>query len=318
MVSLTPPDNFFGTVSAKIGVFDGISTAIEYLSILVEPVNDPPSINETIDWEVHSENVTIKPDRIIVLEDQFVNITVIASDIDDNNSKLVINAQSNSTKAGMFYLNSTNGQFKFLAENSDVGIYYLNFSVNDTHDQNNLAWREVIIDILDVNDPPILLVSNEKHVATVGKTFEYEIIGYDNDPFDSLKFTDDTHLFDIDPISGLIKFKPKNSQIGKHQITITITDKNGNESISKIFSLEINSKPEDPLSSNYIIICPIILVCIILAFFIQERLSHRSRSDIKAADKQKVKANQKNDRVDADDQKAEKEIDIENIQEIND
>ena len=275
LLSLYPPLNWHGSVSVVAGVYDGTSSDTDDFTVIVKPVNDAPIINDTIDWFVHqeSQNVTITPDHISVLEDNPVRITIVGYDIIDNDTELFYSAQTK-----LFNINSTTGEFSFLPDNSLVGSYEINFSVDDGNDKNNLAWRVVTLEVINTNDPP-QLIFNEWHYLTVGEIFELLVKGTDLDPIDILKYRENTKLFEIDPNTGYITFKPKEKDIGTHQIKITVTD--GNESVSRTLNLEIKSAPDEPLNPNYILICPSILIIILILLFIQEYLKTRGQKDKK-------------------------------------
>jgi preprotein translocase subunit YajC len=137
-------------------------------------------------------------------------------------------------------------------------------------------------------------MGTQKHELKVGEEFKLSILANDVDDGDILTFDDNTDLFKINPNTGEIKFKPKDSQIGTHRVTITLTD--GNETVSKTIILEIKSKPDEMLATYYILLCPIGLILVILVFFIQERQKHKKESDAKKEDDKQSKDQVNNER----------------------
>jgi hypothetical protein len=267
MVSLYPPSNWYGTVQVMVGVTDGTSVDTDDFSIHVQPVNDPPIINDTTDWIIPSENITVAPGKITVLEDSVVQVIVVGDDPIDNNKNLTFSAQTD-----LFEINLTSGEIYFVPDNSMVGIYEINFSVNDGHEDNGSAWRFVTFEIINVNDPPEISFINKQYL-TVGELFELIIEANDLDTNDTLHFRENTNLFNIDNATGQISFKPKETDIGTHKVKITVTD--GDDSDSETLTLIIKSAPEKPVDPNYVLICPAILIILLVFLFAQEYLKNR-------------------------------------------
>ncbi|WP_455392526.1 C25 family cysteine peptidase [[Eubacterium] cellulosolvens] len=267
IASFYPPANWHGNVSVVVSVFDGTTMDTDDFTIIVRSVNDPPIINDTIEWVINSDNITVSPGYISVLEDDLVNFTVLADDPFDNDTDLTFSAETD-----LFKINSITGDVLFKPDNSMVGTYEINFSVSDGAEANGLDHRLVTFEILNVNDPPELVFLGT-HYLTVGKLFEFQVEGTDIDQNDTLQFRDNTEFFEIDPETGFVSYKPKKTHIGTHNIKITVTD--GVDSDSKNLTLIIKSAPEGPVDPNYVLICPFILVILLLLLFTQEYLKNR-------------------------------------------
>ena len=270
-LSANPPTNWYGNVSVVASVFDGTSYDTDEFVITVHPMNDPPVLNETLDWLIQCENVTVTPGHISVLEDQVVKITVVGNDYLDNNTNLKYSADTN-----LFVINESTGEFSFVPDNSLVGEYQINFSVSDGFDNQSIAWRWVTLEVLNTNDPPELDPLGVYYI-TVGEMFELKIEGTDVDQNDTLTYRDDTELFNIDLKTGEISFKPKDSDVGTHKIKIIVSD--GSERTSKTLTLEIESAPDDPLNPSYLLLCPIILIILIIFLFVLEYRKTHSKKD---------------------------------------
>ena len=79
-------------------------------------------------------------------------------------------------------------------------------------------------------------------VAICGQQFTYQANASDPDG-DSLTYSDNTELFDINPQTGLIQFIPNYNDIGTHPIAITVSDGN-NGSDSDGFLLDITEESD--------------------------------------------------------------------------
>jgi hypothetical protein len=273
MLSIIPPTNFYGYLFTEISVFDGTSIDDNIIRIHVKSVNDPPIINETTSWQIQSNNVTVTPGKITVMEDHIVDIIITGYDIDSDISSLKYNSDSS-----FFEINSTTGQLLFIPLNSAVGTHKINFSVNDGDSENNQSWRMVEFEVLNVNDPPILQLRKSHIVAEVGDEIDISVISYDIDPNDTVRISDNTDLFNIDPVTGNVSFIPKYNHIGYHKIIITATDDHS-ERTEKELLIEIESPPEEPLEPYFIIICPIILAILIVLVISQEYLKNKKKQE---------------------------------------
>jgi len=90
--------------------------------------------------------------------------------------------------------------------------------------------------------PAIIPVANQ--IAQQGVLFTLRINATDV-PADVLTFSDNTTLFDINPVTGIIQFTPTNVDVGNHSVNVTVTDDDlGSSSIIfKITVLNANDPP---------------------------------------------------------------------------
>jgi hypothetical protein len=102
-----------------------------------------------------------------------------------------------------------------------------------------------------INDPPVITPIN-RQVATQGVPFNMTVKATDVDmvldPTAELTFTDNSSLFNIDPLTGEILFTPTQEQVGVYDIEITVTD-NAEEPLYDIknFTLEVKDAEDPPI-----------------------------------------------------------------------
>ncbi|MBM4250298.1 MAG: DUF2341 domain-containing protein, partial [Euryarchaeota archaeon] len=140
--------------------------------------------------------------------------------------------------------NATGAEVTFRPTNDDVGYYPVNVSVTDPH--GCVAARRFNFTVENLNDPPWMepipnLVANEE------APFSYQVGATDPDLKwgDSLVFSDDSFLFDIDPVLGNFSFTPSNAQVGRYYVEIAVTD-NQSLSASRAFNLTVQNQNDPP------------------------------------------------------------------------
>jgi DNA-binding MarR family transcriptional regulator len=103
----------------------------------------------------------------------------------------------------------------------------------------NYTYVSLLIIIRPTNDPPVInntiawetgrdvwADANGKTIYGLeGEEFECTVTAYEPvDPYDSITFSDDTHIFDIDPKTGKIAFLATYNYTGVNKVKITVTD----------------------------------------------------------------------------------------------
>lgn len=113
-----------------------------------------------------------------------------------------------------------------------------------TRDSNNFT-----VTVLPVNDPPVITPLG-RQLATQGVPFSYMVRAKDPDadldPEETIIFSDNTSLFDIDPSSGKISFTPTQEQVGNYSIGILATDIAGDLD-QENFTLEVQDAEDPPV-----------------------------------------------------------------------
>ncbi len=103
----------------------------------------------------------------------------------------------------------------------------------------------IAVSVLQVADRPFIDKPSEL-LATEKEPFEYTFTLIDKDlPDDSITFSDNTDMFDIDPSTGLVNWTPTQEQVGPHPVIITATDRFGlTDSANVRFTVaNVNDRP---------------------------------------------------------------------------
>jgi hypothetical protein len=111
------------------------------------------------------------------------------------------------------------------------------------------ASIEVLWKIVNVNDDPVITTEVPTQLVTLEEmAFTHVLEAYDEDG-DTLVWSDDSDLFDIDPSTGTISFTPAQEDVGAHSVTVTVDDGNG-ATASITFGLVVENVNDAPLISS--------------------------------------------------------------------
>ena len=140
------------------------------------------------------------------------------------------------------------------------------------------------VTVLPVNDPP-RINQISKQIIEVGETFTYKVIVFDIDN-DELEYFDNSDLFDIDPDTGEINYKPKDDDVGEHEIFIIVSD--GENSSNMNFTLVIEKTPS--FFEQYWFPMAVIIGFFVVVFIILVRAKKQSKQEeLEKAEAQKQK-----------------------------
>jgi hypothetical protein len=275
-LEVKPQKNQYGTELVTLNATDSDDASFEYeIQIKILPINDPPRINDTTNWQYDKPEPTLSPGKINCLEDTWLNCTVTAWDPVEkkDNKNLVYSVNSTEEYASFFEINSNNGKVSFLPLNEYVGIYYLKIMVSDGNDENHLAEFPFTLEIENVNDKPIFtkvqIDTDLYEIPTFSEQYELE-----EDATEDVPFTFWVHVLDEDlyledsqeqlrfsitptpefsittnanyPDQVYVTFTPENKHVGTTSAYLKVTDA---ESVQSQIELQIevinqNDPPE--------------------------------------------------------------------------
>jgi uncharacterized protein (TIGR03790 family) len=255
-ISFTPANEDVGTHLVNISVIDE-HVGFDYQTVLfiVENVNDPPILDFISDCEA--------------TEDTLFTLSTTASDEDLSDS---ITFHDDTT---LFEIDEETGVISFTPTNEDVGVHVVNISVMD--EEGAVDYQDVTFTILNVNDPPEMEDDHpyvwEKAAISVGETFYLKFNATDSDSGDTLTFSDDSDMFDIDSETGEISFTPDKKDAGTHEVTITVKDNEGaSDSVTITFEILGKKTDEDTnMISLVLVLVIVIIVIIILLLFLTRK-----------------------------------------------
>ncbi len=220
------------------------------IEVQIDPENNIPEFNETNNTA--STNVTIKyPPRIIPLPDLQLNEDTIL----ENATDLIWYIYDNDTKFIDLYitLDSSNENCSVILNDYyhlDVipaadwfGTVDVTIQVNDGFVSANDTFKVMVI---PQPDAPRVIDSNFTIYATEDEEFSYYVKAFDPD-CENVTYTDDLELFEIDPITGEIRFTPTQDQVNISPINFNITLSDGDLSTKNMFKLIVENVPDPPI-----------------------------------------------------------------------
>jgi hypothetical protein len=138
------------------------------------------------------------------------------------------------------------GLIEFVPDQSLVGDHTVSYSVRDREG----AKVTIVVEwtIVDVNDPPMVTTELGSPVeATEDQPFVLDLDGEDPEK-DTLQWTDDSDMFDIDGATGRIAFTPTQAEVGTHTVLVTVSD--GVLFRTTSFTLYVANVNDDPVITN--------------------------------------------------------------------
>jgi hypothetical protein len=250
----------------------------------------------------HYSNYTFKnipptiddlPDVILDEDEELLDAIFVhdyISDPDNTRSELqVLILNITDTNAGVL-LGKNNSIIVYPASNW-YGEAIVTLDVSDLHSSVEGTLKVII---RPINDPPKIISSVPNSKIKVGERFNFQVQASDIED-DTLSFSDDSELFDIDPDTGQIDYKASERDVGKHNITITVSD--GNHSTDQTFILEIYDDDVEPSFLELywfpiivLVITIIIIVSVLIVYFRSQKSegAQASPRDQKIARKKKA------------------------------
>ncbi len=90
---------------------------------------------------------------------------------------------------------------------------------------------DIVVEVFDVNDPPTVKAPGILN-GRQGDAFEYHFVASDVDG-DTLEYSDDCPVFEVDPATGAVAFTPTNDDVGLHEFNVTASDGRGGTAVGR-------------------------------------------------------------------------------------
>jgi hypothetical protein len=209
------PDNWSqhpnNNITFEINITDilGQSTLMQYYEIINPSQNRP--------------NVTI-PITVTGTKDQEISFNISVFDL-DNDTIIFSNNLTTNHSLTINKIDNTLARVSWTPRKEDVGLHYIRFSVYDGIFTENF---NVQILVNDMNDPPILNHNKEISFTTyVYKVFNFTFNATDLDLNDTLRFSTNSSVFQISPLTGEMRAFPNENSKGIHNLNVTVKDNAG-------------------------------------------------------------------------------------------
>jgi len=261
--------NQFGTWKIILNATDQLAYTEANIIIMIRPVNDPPILNMTGDWEYSNSNaISVDDVTIKFRQDLYADLNVTGTDIDSTTltfayeisdiSKITIDEI---TFKQRFNFNENTGNINFTPTNNWVGDFELNISISDNEGVKTLKdFMNFIFIVENINDPPIILNVRGKtpfnHTIALSaiqdERFTAVITGADIDMdiewlAEELTFkVDNGVLTKTSNTTANFVFTPVNADVGEHAMNFSVEDKAGDKDyvLATITVANINDPPE--------------------------------------------------------------------------
>jgi hypothetical protein len=310
--TLLATNNYVGTLKMNIMVTDNNES---------DETGDFPNqpLTDSIDLSVEVQNSNDRPELtpigdFIGSEDQWLNFTLHGTD-DDLIYGDMLRFFTNITSAidGLdegynYFFNEKTGDVSILPDNSMVGTHLVEFEISDFDGETDSETLKITI--TNVNDLPFPIITSPKRVLKVNTTTKVYFDGA-NSTDDDLIHGDTLSFLWSSNISGVLstssKFSTNFSDVGRHMITLSVTDSSGEE-VQEFIDIQIsavankpddnNGNKDDDGSDNLdkkgdneinefmmgaIILVIIVVISLILVFMWQRKKSRKSEADVDPA-----------------------------------
>lgn len=145
----------------------------------------------------------------------------------------------------LFNISNTTGIISMTAAqvSANVGTHWINITVNDTAGLENTTMVNFTI---YANSYPYIIIRQEYNM-TEGYAFSLNIsANATTDEGETLTYSDNSTLFNIDSATGVISFTPADNNVGTHWVQINISDNHGTTNTS-IFNFTVYNENDAPV-----------------------------------------------------------------------
>ena len=236
LVTIIPEDNYWGTeiVTFKATDIPDSVPVIGNMTVIVNSVNDMPILNSTENWVLNKGDVELAGTNVELKQNDEIVLYVTAYDPADNDILKF------SDDTDLFDIDPYTGEISLTPTNDDVGTYEVNIKVDDQQSTDNFATTPFTFVIKNINDPPETPVitspaADSTHIVET----DIEFKGTCDDP--DLYLDDSTERLTFkwttDQSTDILSFdKEFTTQLdeGVHTITLTVTDRAGEETSTEI------------------------------------------------------------------------------------
>ncbi|MCD4666744.1 hypothetical protein K8R47_02965 [archaeon] len=249
IIESTPNNSLVGihNINLSVNNTDGRLNS-EVITFTVVNVNDAPILDMNEDY------VRDLLANQSLIEDIAFYVDVNATDIDAGETLTFGDTFS------LFNINDETGEISFTPEQSQTGENIAEIFVHDCSAgesspiQCTLDIQWLNITILEVNDPPNLIMGTALTLYVNDSFFSYDVNATDEEDggedTGNLTFTDDTDLFNISSTNGTWNITPSDLDVGTYNINITVND-TGGAMTSLILSLTITNENRPPTIDSY-------------------------------------------------------------------
>jgi hypothetical protein len=223
-ISGTPDNDHIGTSWVRINISDGSGNSDEH-NFTLQVLNTPPKI--------------LNDNLVAGLEDEFYYNDYESDDEGKGDAFWQL-----SSDAAWLNLDNQTGELNGIPTNFDVGIYWVNVSINDSF--GGLNWTNFSLSIIDINDPPVIITEdivsiNEDELYSV----DYEAIDIDGDKVFEWYLDTNSSWLSIDKDSGILSGIPENADAGFWFVNVTVNDNRAGQA-SHNFTIEVLNVNDDP------------------------------------------------------------------------
>ncbi|MCH6259132.1 tandem-95 repeat protein, partial [Puniceicoccaceae bacterium K14] len=212
-VSVTPAASLSGSATVTISVSDGVNTVFTDFVVTVTDVNDVP---------------VAYPDNFEIGEDTPLNGTLSAFDEESYSVQFTLSASASNGNVSI----NTDGSFDYTPDEHFYGTDSFSFTVSD--DENTSLPATVEIDVLSINDQPVLVVPLIDHTVYAEEEFSYvfdELSISDPDVGDVVNWSLSVYpsWLSLDSETLELSGTPAVGDIALHSITVLFSDSNGGD-----------------------------------------------------------------------------------------
>jgi len=249
-LQVTPAPDQSGTAVISFTATDaGGAVSTGSISVVVAPVNDPPTLGPINDVTVNEDSgtgtvplsgISAGPAN----ELQFLEISAVS-----DNPALV------SALSVAYVHPQTTGMLSFVTAPDAFGTATVMVTANDGQPSNNIVLRTFTVTVRSIDDPPVLsAIENQSTPEDTARVIAFAVSD-DTTPVGDVVLARSSSNTNVVPTANItfggsgsnrtVTLLPATNQSGSSTITITATDTNNN-SASRVFVLTVNPVNEPP------------------------------------------------------------------------